>query len=107
MAGLLQGDLGPSYRYRDYTVAELIGNAFPYSLKLGALAMALALLVGFLAALARLRLGWKSGAFLAGLLAFHLSGLFFFEEHLNNPTFVILTAWFVVLAASGRRDRPS
>ena len=46
VAGLLQGDLGPSYRYRDYTVAELIGNAFPYSLKLGALAMALALLVG-------------------------------------------------------------
>ena len=40
MTGLLQGDLGPSYRYRDYTVSELIGTAFPYSLKLGAMAMA-------------------------------------------------------------------
>jgi len=49
MSGLLQGDLGPSYRYRDYTVAELIGTAFPYSLKLGALAMALALLLGITA----------------------------------------------------------
>ncbi len=46
VSGLLRGDLGPSYRYRDYTVSELIGNAFPYSLKLGALAMALALVVG-------------------------------------------------------------
>ena len=46
MAGLLRGDLGPSYRYRDYTVSELIGSGFPISLQLGVLAMALALLVG-------------------------------------------------------------
>jgi len=46
LGGLLQGDLGPSYRYRDYTVAELIGSAFPLSLKLGAIAMALALIIG-------------------------------------------------------------
>ena len=46
LGGLLRGDLGPSYRYRDYTVAELIGSAFPLSLKLGAMAMALALIVG-------------------------------------------------------------
>ena len=44
--GLVQGDLGPSYRYRDYTVSELIGAAFPLSLQLGALAMALAVVVG-------------------------------------------------------------
>jgi ABC-type microcin C transport system permease subunit YejB len=37
LGGLLKGDLGPSYRYRDYTVAELIGSAFPLSLKLGAM----------------------------------------------------------------------
>ena len=46
MSGLLRGDLGPSFRYRDYTVAELIGTGFPLSLKIGALAMLLALLVG-------------------------------------------------------------
>jgi oligopeptide transport system permease protein len=46
MAGLLRGDLGPSFRYRDYTVAELIGTGFPLSLKIGALAMMLALLIG-------------------------------------------------------------
>jgi oligopeptide transport system permease protein len=46
LQGLLQGDLGPSYRYRDYTVSELIGGALPLSMRLCALAMALALLAG-------------------------------------------------------------
>ena len=46
LRGLLHGDLGPSYRYRDYTVSELIGGALPLSMRLGALAMALALLIG-------------------------------------------------------------
>ncbi len=46
MSGLLQGDLGPSYRYRDYTVSELIGTGFPVSLRLGVLAIVLALIVG-------------------------------------------------------------
>jgi oligopeptide transport system permease protein len=46
LAGLLRGDLGPSYRYRDRTVSELIGSAFPLSLQLGAMAMLLATVVG-------------------------------------------------------------
>ena len=46
LSDLLKGDLGPSYRSRDYTVNELIGRKFPVSLKLGALAMLLALAVG-------------------------------------------------------------
>ncbi len=46
LSGLVQGDLGPSYRYRDHTVSELIGTAFPVSLKLGAMAMLLAVVAG-------------------------------------------------------------
>ncbi len=46
LGGVLRGDFGPSYRYRDYSVSELIGNAIPVSMKLGVLAMALAFLVG-------------------------------------------------------------
>ena len=46
LGGLLQGDLGPSYRYVDYTVGELIANALPYSMLLGAVAMVLAMLLG-------------------------------------------------------------
>ena len=44
--GLLRGDLGPSYRYRDHSVSELIGAAFPVSVILGTLAMVLALTAG-------------------------------------------------------------
>lgn len=46
LGGVLRGDLGPSYRYRDYSVSELIGRAIPVSLELGVLAMVLAVLVG-------------------------------------------------------------
>lgn len=46
LSGLVQGDLGPSYRYVGYTVAELIAIALPYSLQLGIMAMVVALLLG-------------------------------------------------------------
>lgn len=46
LGGLLQGDFGPSFQYRDYNVTELIMAGFPVSLRLGGLAMLLALLVG-------------------------------------------------------------
>jgi oligopeptide transport system permease protein len=46
VGGLLRGDFGPSYSYRDYTVSELIGRSFPVSLQLGVLAMLLAAVVG-------------------------------------------------------------
>jgi oligopeptide transport system permease protein len=46
LSGLLHGDLGPSFRYSDYTVAELISAALPVSVKLGTMAMLFALLLG-------------------------------------------------------------
>ncbi|HHQ13926.1 MAG TPA: oligopeptide ABC transporter permease OppB [Chromatiales bacterium] len=46
---LMHGDFGPSFQYRDFTVTELIGAGFPVSLRLGALAMGVALLLGVLA----------------------------------------------------------
>ena len=46
IGGVLRGDFGPSFSYRDYTVSELIGRSFPISLQLGALAMLLAAIVG-------------------------------------------------------------
>ena len=44
--GLLRGDLGPSYRYREYTVSELIAEGWSASFLLGGLALVLALVVG-------------------------------------------------------------
>jgi len=43
---LLHGDFGPSFKYQDYSVTELIQQGFPISLQLGGLAMLLALLIG-------------------------------------------------------------
>ena len=43
---LLQGDFGPSFKLRDFTVSELIMQGFPVSLRLGVLAMTLAMVVG-------------------------------------------------------------
>ncbi len=46
LTGVMQGDFGPSYSYRDYTVSELIGRSFPVSVQLGILAMLLAAVSG-------------------------------------------------------------
>lgn len=46
MSGLSRGDMGPSYSYTDYTVSELVGEALPVSLLLGAMAMSLAVAIG-------------------------------------------------------------
>lgn len=57
LKNLLQGDLGPSFKYPEWNVSELIATAFPVSLTLGALSLTIALLlgipVGMIAALKR------------------------------------------------------
>lgn len=52
LGGLLRGDLGPSYRYPDYEVSELIADALPLSLVLGAASLLLALGIGIPAGIA-------------------------------------------------------
>ncbi len=44
--GLVHGDFGPSFKYKDFSVAELIFGGFPVSLQLGAIAIVLALVIG-------------------------------------------------------------
>ena len=46
MGRVVQGDLGPSFKNKDFTVVQLIGTGLPVSARLGLSAMALALLVG-------------------------------------------------------------
>ena len=46
LAGLVRGDLGPSLRYRDFRVTELIAEGLPLSLTIGLAAATLAFLVG-------------------------------------------------------------
>ncbi len=42
----LKGDLGPSFKYQDYTVVELIASGFPVSFRIGLTAIVLALILG-------------------------------------------------------------
>ena len=46
VAGVAQGDFGPSLVYRDFSVADLVAQGLPVSLLLGGLALMLALLLG-------------------------------------------------------------
>ena len=89
LSGLLQGDLGPSYRYRDYTVSELIATGFPHSLRLGAMAMALALLIGVSAGtVAALRQGTMLDR---AVMGFSMTGI-------SIPVFVIAPVLVLLLA---------
>ena len=46
LGSLLHGDFGPSFKYKDFTVTELIAQGFPVTLELGVIAILLALLIG-------------------------------------------------------------
>jgi oligopeptide transport system permease protein len=46
LRGLLHGDLGPSFRYRDYGVSELIAQGLPVTVTIGVAALVLSVLVG-------------------------------------------------------------
>jgi oligopeptide transport system permease protein len=60
LAGVARGDLGPSFRYKDFSVNELIANGLPLSLTIGLAAAALAFLVGVpVGAWA----AWRAGSF--------------------------------------------
>ena len=46
LKGLLQGDLGASFRYADWSVNDLVANAMPVSLAIGGGSMLISLVVG-------------------------------------------------------------
>lgn len=43
---LLQGDFGPSFKYKDYTINELLAQALPVSVELGIYAFIIAVILG-------------------------------------------------------------
>jgi oligopeptide transport system permease protein len=56
LAGLLHGDLGPSFRYRDFSVSELIAQGLPVTLALGSAALTVAVFTGVLLGMLA---GWR------------------------------------------------
>ncbi|TDJ46447.1 MAG: oligopeptide ABC transporter permease OppB [Gammaproteobacteria bacterium] len=86
---LLQGDFGPSFQYRDFSVTELIRSGFPVSLRLGGLAMCLALLVGISAGtIAALR---QNSALDHGVMATAMLGI-------SIPNFVMAPLLVLIFA---------
>lgn len=88
---VLRGDLGPSYRYPDLTVNQLIAAGLPVSLLLGFLAMLLAVLAGgALGVLAATRRGAWDDQLVQG---FALAGL-------SVPSFVVGPLLVLLFAVS-------
>ncbi len=46
LTNILQGDFGPSFKYKDFTVNELVSNALPVSAKVGFLAFIFTVIMG-------------------------------------------------------------
>jgi hypothetical protein len=92
----------------DRTAINATHNAFfQASLHLGLL-VSLILTLTLLHMIWRLLDGGEAWTYLASLMALHLFGLFLFEEHLNNPTFIVLVGWLIAVSTqriSLRRSR--
>jgi oligopeptide transport system permease protein len=81
LGSLAHGDFGPSFKYKDYTVTELIRQGFPVTLQIGVAALMLALAVGVpLGVFAALR---HQSAIDYGTMALAVVGI-------AIPTFVVL-----------------
>ncbi len=86
---VLKGDFGPSFKYQDYTVTELILQGFPVSIQLGLLAILLALLIGVtLGVIAALR---QNGAVDYLVMALAMTGI-------TIPNFVMAPILVLVFA---------
>jgi oligopeptide transport system permease protein len=92
--GLWRGDFGPSYRYRDYTVAELIRVALPVSMQLGAIAMLVALMVGVSAGvIAALKKNTLIDRLLSGMAMLGISVPIFVIAPLMVLVFAVVLNW--------------
>lgn len=80
LGNLLQGKLGPSYKYTGWNVDEIIAQSFPVSIELGFWALLVAIFIGIpIGVLAALRHGHASET---GLMGFAMVGICL-------PTFVL------------------
>jgi oligopeptide transport system permease protein len=102
LTALLRGDFGPSFYFRDFTIAELFARGLPVSMRLGACALSLALALGGLAGVvAAFRHNSASDHVLMGAAGFGIT----------VPNFVVAPAlqilfglWLALLPVGGWND---
>jgi oligopeptide transport system permease protein len=100
---LLHGDLGPSFRLRDFTVNQLIGIALPVSLILGSIALLVSVLIGVIAGIVSALKQNKAADYT--IMAIAVTGN-------SMPTFVvgpllmlIFAVWLKLVPTAGWIDR--
>ena len=98
-AGVLRGDFGPSFKYRDFTVAELLWRGFPASLKVGGIAIVLAVLVGItLGTLAALR---QNSGFDYAVMATAMTGIAVPNFVMAPLLTLVFGVWLSLLPVAG------
>ncbi|ACM02731.1 MULTISPECIES: ABC transporter permease subunit [Cereibacter] len=94
MGNLMQGDLGPSFTKRDFTVNDLFASGLPISMLLGGLAISLAVLIGtILGAIAALRQNSWLDYTIVGLATFGITTPNFVVAPLLSLFFGVILRW--------------
>jgi oligopeptide transport system permease protein len=87
LKGLVRGDFGPSFKFKDFSVTELIAQGLPVSLSLGLSAVLLAMLVGIpLGTLAALRQNSPTDHGIMGLAVLGIA----LPSFVTGPLFALL-----------------
>ncbi len=102
LGALATGDLGPSFYYRDFSVADLFAKALPISIRLGATALLLALGIGLaLGSIAAMRQNSIIDNMVVGIATFGLTVPTFVTAPLLQ---IILGLWLKLLPVGGWND---
>jgi oligopeptide transport system permease protein len=99
MSNLLQGDMGPSFVYRDKRVHEVLAEGLPISITLGGTALLLALIIGvFLGSIAALNQNKKTDVFIVTFATFGITT----PNYVIAPILTLIFALtFSILPATG------
>lgn len=106
LSSVLQGNLGPSFKYPGRNVTELIGEAFPVSLELGFYALFVALCIGIPAGMiAASRAGTWADYLIMGVSMAGICIPAFVLGPLLVLVFALLLGWLSVAGWSSPADR--
>jgi oligopeptide transport system permease protein len=97
ITALLRGDFGPSFYYRDFSIAELFASALPVSIRLGLSALGVAIAVGgTLGVIAALRQNRTTDYAVMGLATFGITVPNFVVAPILQIVFGLSLAWLPV-----------
>jgi oligopeptide transport system permease protein len=106
LGAIARFDFGPSFIMRDFTVAELFRNGLPVSMRIGALALSVAVLVGgTVGAIAAFRQNSAIDYLVTGLGTFGLTIPTFVVAPVLQIVFGLMLAWLPVAGWAGGAPR--